>query len=87
MYLPFGSSTLVRLLQLPLSLPNSAQPTPHLDSVAPDEQLRKHHLNLGNLSPYQDAPTVPRVSADLPDDCTVNQVILVSSQPGNELVP
>ncbi|KAI9566387.1 phosphoglycerate mutase-like protein [Boletus coccyginus] len=75
MYLPFGSSTLVRLLQLPLSLPNSAQPAPNC--VVPDERLREHHLNLGNLSPYQDAPTVPRVSVDLPDDCTVDQVILL----------
>lgn len=32
---------------------------------------------LGNLSPYHVAPAVRGVSADLPEDCTVNQVMLV----------
>ena len=89
MYLPPGS-TLLRLLQLPLSLSNHNQPTLH--SVVPDEHFGDHHgrkdlNNLGTLSPYHDAPFVHGVSADLPDDCIVDQVILASSQPGNEPVP
>lgn len=78
MYLPLGS-TLLRLLQLPLSLPKSDQPTLHSESVAPGDQF----WDLGNLSPYHDAPPVSGVSQDLPDDCTVDQVILVSFQPDN----
>jgi acid phosphatase len=89
MYLPLASSIL-HLLQLPLSLSDSDQSTLH--SVASDEHFGDHHHrkdlnNLGNLAPYHDAPTAHRVSADLPDDCTVDQVILVSSQPGNEPMP
>ena len=90
MYLPSGS-TLLHLLQLPLSLSNPDQPTLHF--VVPDEHFGDHHVrkdfvnNLGNLSPYHDAPMVRGVSADLPDDCIVDQVILVSPQPGNEPVP
>lgn len=33
---------------------------------------------LGNLSPYHAAPAVAGVRSSLPDDCTVNQVMLVS---------
>ena len=91
MYIPLASSIL-HLLQLPLSLSDSDQST--LQSVVPDEHFGDHRRhrredlnNLGNLSPYHDAPTVRGVSADLPDDCTVDQVILVSSQSGNEEVP
>ena len=62
---------------------------PHTLYIIPDERFGHHHghkvNNLGNISPYHDAPTVPGVSADLPDDCTVDQVILVSSElPGIE---
>ena len=87
MYLPL-ESTLLRLLELPLSLFSSSdRPTPY--SLSPTEQFGHHHdhkvNNLGNISPYHDAPTVPGVPADLPDDCTVDQVILVSSElPGIE---
>ena len=91
MHLPLGS-TLLRLLQLPLPLSNPDQPTLHSESVVPDEHFVDHHghkdlNNLGNLSPYHDAPIVRGVSADLPNDCTVDQVILVSSQPSNGAVP
>lgn len=92
MYLPLGSSTLLHFLQLPLSLLNSDQP--NLNPTVHDGQLVDHHHgrkdlnnNLGNIAPYHDAPVVPGVSSDLPDDCTVDQVILVSRQPGNESVP
>ncbi|KAF8435759.1 phosphoglycerate mutase-like protein [Boletus edulis BED1] len=75
MYLP--PESLLRLLQLPLSLLNSDQPTPH-----PEVSDGKHHghknlNNLGNLSPYHDASTVHGASADLPEDCTIDQVILL----------
>ena len=81
MYLPFGSATLLRFLQLPALLPNFDQP----------ERLEEHYhrkdLNhLGNISPYHNAPAVPGVSADLPEDCTVDQVILVSFRPDNKPV-
>lgn len=33
---------------------------------------------LGSLSPYHSAPTVNGVQADLPNDCTVDQIMLVS---------
>ncbi|KAN0100054.1 Histidine phosphatase superfamily [Tylopilus felleus] len=33
--------------------------------------------DLANLSPYHDAPAVPGVYVSLPDDCTVDQVILL----------
>lgn len=93
MYLPLGSSTLLHLLQLPLSLLNSDQQ--NLNSVVPDEQLGNHHhhhgrkdlKHFGNLSPYHDAPVVPGVSVDLPDDCSVDQVILVSPQLPDQSAP
>ncbi|KAH0837768.1 phosphoglycerate mutase-like protein [Lanmaoa asiatica] len=82
MYLPLGGSTLLRLLQLPLSLLNYDQPTLHSVLPGDSEQFEHHHScndlnNLGNISPYHDAPTVPGASLDLPDDCTVDQVILL----------
>lgn len=33
--------------------------------------------HLGNLSPYQDAPNLSGLGTDLPDSCTVDQVLLV----------
>ena len=62
MYLP---STLLHLLQIPLSAPSS----------------HSSRESFAVLSPYHDAPSVPGVSPNLPDDCTVNQVIMVSSFP------
>ena len=86
MYLPSGLS-LLQSLQLPLSLftGNSDQSTLHYGDFHGREELN----SLGNISPYHDAPAVPGVSPDLPGDCTVDQVILVSFQPGNhcESVP
>ncbi|KAH0827169.1 phosphoglycerate mutase-like protein [Lanmaoa asiatica] len=73
MYLPL-SSTFLRFLQLPLS------PSSHKQPVAPNGQSEPRHKdyrNLATLSPYHDAPNVPGVSVNLPDDCTVNQVILL----------
>ncbi|KAF8136585.1 phosphoglycerate mutase-like protein [Boletus edulis] len=55
---------LVHLLQLSLS-PNV------LDDQSED------YKNLATVSPYHDAPNVPGVSVDLPDDCTVDQVIML----------
>ncbi|KAG8217723.1 histidine phosphatase superfamily [Butyriboletus roseoflavus] len=69
MYLP-----LLHLLQLPLSRLNPGQP------VAANGQSDSHHTdykNLATLSPYHDAPNIPGVSVNLPDDCTVDQVILL----------
>ena len=82
MYLPFTSPAFLQFLQLPLLLSNSNQP----------EQLENRHgrkriNNLGNISPYHKVPSVPGVSADLPNDCTVDQVISASSQPDNEPTP
>ena len=74
MYLPL-SSTFLRFLQLPLSPSNT---------VAFSGQSEAHHKdykNLAILSPYHDAPNVSGVYATLPDDCTVDQVIMVSSLP------
>ena len=85
MYLPL-TSALLRWLQLsPFSPLDSDQPAlPHLAVPVSEEQLRHPHgsqdlNNLGNFSPYHDAPKFPGLSADLPDDCVVDQVILVSS--------
>ena len=36
--------------------------------------------HLGNLAPYQDAPVPYGMTADLPDDCAVDQVMLVRSR-------
>ena len=75
MYLPF-----LHLFQLPL---------PPEQPLAPNGQSGSRHTdsrNLATLSPYRDAPNMPGVSVNLPDDCTVDQVILVSSLPHNELV-
>lgn len=33
---------------------------------------------LGSLSPYHTAPAVKGVQADLPSDCTIDQIMLVS---------
>jgi hypothetical protein len=33
---------------------------------------------LGSLSPYHTAPAIKGVQADLPSDCTVDQIMLVS---------
>ena len=44
------------------------------------------HKNLATLSPYHDAPNVPGVSVNLPHDCTVDQVIVVSSLSHSEPV-
>ena len=81
MYIPL-ESTLLRLLPLPLqSLLGSYGPA--TESIVPKDQLgHSHghkHYKLGNISPYHDAPPFPRVSANLPDDCAVDQVVLVGS--------
>jgi acid phosphatase len=36
-------------------------------------------LNLGTLTPYRKGPTVPGTESYLPDDCTVQQVMLVTN--------
>ncbi|KAI9571335.1 phosphoglycerate mutase-like protein [Boletus coccyginus] len=43
----------------------------------PDPVVQNSQHQLGVLSPYRDAPHVPGVSVNLPDDCTVDQVILL----------
>ena len=83
MYLPL-SSTLLRWLQISsFSPPRPDIPVSHSVTPVSDEQLWYNHdskdlNNLGNLSPYHDAPGVSGVSVDLPDDCAVDQIILVS---------
>lgn len=44
-------------------------------------EWRKNEIwdRLGSLSPYHSAPAVKGVPADLPCDCTVNQIMLVST--------
>ncbi|KIJ16939.1 hypothetical protein PAXINDRAFT_168380 [Paxillus involutus ATCC 200175] len=69
------SSAILSLLQVTLS-PVSAEQT----VLVSDDQYgvrRNQWNNLATLSPYHDAPHVPGVSADLPDDCTVDQVMLL----------
>ncbi|KAF8546057.1 phosphoglycerate mutase-like protein [Imleria badia] len=86
MYLPLRSWTLLHLFQLPFSWALSNSDQRNLGFAVPDEQLgdlhdhhhgRKDLNHLGNLSPYHDAPTVPGVLADLPNDCTVDRIILL----------
>ncbi|KAF9227673.1 phosphoglycerate mutase-like protein [Gyrodon lividus] len=70
---------ILSLLQVPLSPFNAEQAALEYD-VAPGDQhgVRRNDLsNLATLSPYHDAPHVPEVSVDLPDDCTVDQVMLL----------
>ena len=74
MYLPL-SSTFLYFLQLPLS------PSDPVAFDGQSEAPHKDYENLAILSPYHDAPNVPGVSVNLPDDCTVDQVIMVSSLP------
>ncbi|KAG9310348.1 histidine phosphatase superfamily [Chiua virens] len=81
MYLPLGS-TLIGLLQIPL-LRLDAYGSP-ARSIVPIDQCQDLHgssrsklNNLGNLSPYHDGPFDKDVSVNLPDDCTVDQVILL----------
>lgn len=35
-------------------------------------------LNMGTLTPYRRGPDVPGIQSKLPDDCAVEQVMLVS---------
>jgi hypothetical protein len=76
MYLPL-SSTFLHFLrtQLPLS------PSNPVALNGQSETYHKDYKNLAILSPYHDAPNVPGVSVNLPDDCTVDQVVMVSSLP------
>ena len=71
MYLP----PILRFLQFSLSTP---------DPVVINGRSEAQHEHLAVLSPYHDAPNVPGVSVNLPDDCTVDQVILVSVLRHNE---
>ena len=49
-------------------------------SAAPERRSAfDYAAHLGNLSPYQSAPVPSGMEAALPDDCTVDQVMLVSS--------
>ena len=51
-----------------------------LASAAPEKRgAFDYAAHLGNLSPYQSAPVPSGMEAALPDDCTVDQVMLVSS--------
>ena len=51
-----------------------------LASAAPGKRgAFDYAAHLGNLSPYQSAPVPSGMEAALPDDCTVDQVMLVSS--------
>ncbi|KZP28916.1 phosphoglycerate mutase-like protein [Athelia psychrophila] len=43
----------------------------------PPSSLQTIYNNLGNLAPYHAAPTVPGIQADLPDDCTIDQLMLM----------
>ncbi|KAG9308985.1 histidine phosphatase superfamily [Chiua virens] len=81
------------LLILPSSIISESKFQQHI--VATDEQHLGHchwcegsKELLGNLSPYHDAPAFRGVTADLPGDCKVDQVIVVhrhgSRGPTNE---
>lgn len=39
------------------------------------------YTHLGNLSPYSDAPNLSGLSVDLPESCSVDQVMLVRLNP------
>jgi hypothetical protein len=65
---------LIVLCYLPLAPLTSALTT---QSAAESKDPIKW-THLGNLSPYHAAPVVQGVKADLPEDCTVNQLMLVN---------
>jgi hypothetical protein len=52
---------------------------PFVSLVAGAVEKRSFDISghLGNLSPYSAAPAAPGISADLPADCSVEQVMLV----------
>lgn len=66
-------STAISLVQAALSPFTSS-----IDFGAQPDGLNPHDLNrLAVLSPYHDRAPIPGVRAELPDDCTVDQVMLV----------
>ncbi|KAH7906749.1 phosphoglycerate mutase-like protein [Hygrophoropsis aurantiaca] len=86
MYLP----ALLRLLPI---VTLGVLPVPYQDELEPPtgnaDTTASSPLRLGNLTPYKQAPPVEGVAAYLPDDCAVDQVMLLhrhgSRGPGHEL--
>ncbi|KAH7889355.1 phosphoglycerate mutase-like protein [Phlebopus sp. FC_14] len=72
MYIP----SFLNLLQIHFSQLEPAHSEFGVDRHQPSN--RNHFNNLGTLSPYHSGPHVPEVSLNLPSDCTVDQVMLVS---------
>ena len=59
-----------------------------LASAVPEKRgAFDYAAHLGNLSPYQSAPVPSGMEAALPDDCTVDQVMLVSSPLTHRVLP
>ncbi|KAF8559780.1 phosphoglycerate mutase-like protein [Imleria badia] len=64
--------------QIPFKLVGAMNTFRNLGAVhGQSESHHKNYKNLATLSPYHDAPNVPGVSVNLPDDCTVDQVLVL----------